>query len=74
MLTDLKDPTECRCLIDSRDVIAAIRRKETSAILVEDIPRGIEFCFKQTFSFCLKKSVWLPITLYTHKGNIPSKF
>ena len=43
MLTDLKDPTECRCFIDSRDVIAAIRRKETSAILVEDIPRGIEF-------------------------------
>ena len=28
MLTDLEDPTECRCIIDSHDVIAVIRSKK----------------------------------------------
>lgn len=50
MLTDLKDPTECRCIIDSHDVIAAIRSKETSAILVEEIFLGeLNFVLSKRF-------------------------
>ena len=52
MLTDLKDPTECRCIIDSHDVIAAIRSKETSVILVEEIFLGeLNFVLSKRFPF-----------------------
>lgn len=49
MLTDLK---ECRCIIDSHDVISAIRSKETSAILVEEIFLGeLNFVLSKRFPF-----------------------
>lgn len=52
MLTDLIDPTECRCIIDSHDVIAAIRSKETLAILVEEIFLGeLNFVLSKRFPF-----------------------
>ena len=52
MLTDLEDPTECRCIIDSHDVIAVIRSKETSAILVEEIFLGeFNFVLSKRFPF-----------------------